>query len=395
MTDPNFFTSTIDEANGVNIVNVRAEAVLPTTFMRVGNFTELTVRSAGEAQRRMVDLSLVLDVSSSIGPAWGAVRDSARAFINSFDQANDRVALATFGNGATVLDQMPATRGFAKATVMSHVPNNLPGGSTNMVEGLYRGWDELRSVPAGSQSGLRIIVLFTDGASNAVPGNFGGPGRALRTWDFPQNPGDTNGQTHNQPQINGLYNTGTGAGIPTVFGVPWTWSLHSTPPVGSGPGQVPAHAQWLPATSNHVNFRSAGIPTSFPLQTNALMVDGVPQNAARGLRDAVGGVFPSQVWNINNAARNLVEIISDAARAETTGDYRVRIYTIGMGQMVRLMLGTRPETPESILMRIANDRLSPDFNAAQLEGKYFYAQTADDVSEAFQGIQNQILRLSK
>ena len=31
----------------------------------------------------------------------------------------------------------------------------------------------------------------------------------------------------------------------------------------------------------------------------------------------------------------------------------------------------------------------------QLEGKYFFAQTPDDVSAAFQGIQNQILRLSK
>ena len=60
-----------------------------------------------------------------------------------------------------------------------------------MVEGLYRGWDEVRSVPAGSQSGLRIIVLFTDGASNGVPGFWDSPATAksMRTADFPQNPG--------------------------------------------------------------------------------------------------------------------------------------------------------------------------------------------------------------
>ena len=81
-----------------------------------------------------------------------------------------------------------------------------------MVEGLYRGWDELRSVPAGSQSGLRVIVLFTDGASNSVPGDYGtGPGYGLRTYDFPQNPGDTFGQTWNSPHITGLYDTQTGA----------------------------------------------------------------------------------------------------------------------------------------------------------------------------------------
>ena len=102
-----------------------------------------------------------------------------RTFINSFDATHDRVALLTFGNGAKVLDPMPPTRGFDKIKVdQPTCPSTLPGGSTNMVEGLYRGWDELRSVPAGTQSGLRVIVLFTDGASNSVPGDYGTPASA-------------------------------------------------------------------------------------------------------------------------------------------------------------------------------------------------------------------------
>ena len=106
------------------------------------------------------------------------------------------------------------------------------------------------------------------------------------------------------------------------------------------------------------------------------------------------GKYPAEVFNINNAARNLVEIVANAARSDV-GDYRIRIYTIGMGQLVPLLLGTRPETSESILMRMANDSRSPDFNSAQLEGKYYYAQTAADVGPAFQALQNQILRLTK
>jgi hypothetical protein len=106
------------------------------------------------------------------------------------------------------------------------------------------------------------------------------------------------------------------------------------------------------------------------------------------------GKFPSQVFNINNAARNLVEIIANEARNDN-GDYRIRIYTIGMGQLVKMALGTRLETSESILKRISNDTTSPDYTAAQLEGKYFFAQTAADVAPAFEGIQNQILRLTK
>ena len=53
------------------------------------------------------------------------------------------------------------------------------------------------------------------------------------------------------------------------------------------------------------------------------------------------------------------------------------------------------ETSESILQRIANDKVSPDFNAAQLEGKYDFAKTEADVGPAFQALQNQIIRLSK
>ena len=90
-----------------------------------------------------------------------------------------------------------------------------------------------------------------------------------------------------------------------------------------------------------------------------------------------------------------MEIISNAARSDASGDYPIRIYTIGMGELVTYLLGTRGEPSAEVLMRMANDRLSQDFNPAQLEGKFFYAQTAADVSAAFQGIQNQILRLTK
>jgi Flp pilus assembly protein TadG len=387
----NFFSSTVNAATGVNTVTVNASAVLPTTFMRVANVNDLTIASSGEATRRMVDLSLVLDVSSSIGAQWTAVRDAARAFVDSFDAANDRLSLLQFSDGAKVLSPMPSGRGFDKTAVMNAVPSTLPGGSTAMVEGLYRGWDELRSVPAGSQSGLRVIVLFTDGASNSVPGDYGtGPGVGLRTYDFPQNAGDTFGQTWDSPHITGLYDTQSGA---SSLGVDTTvpWNSTNTPFSAN-----PAWPKYLPVASAHTHHRSTGIPTSFPLQTAALNVDGLPQSSTRGLRDfnTPAGKYPAEVYNINNAARNLVEIIANEARNDT-GDYHIRIFTIGMGQLVPLQLGTRLETSESILKRIANDSRSTDFNSNQLEGKYYYAKTAAEVAPAFQQLQNQILRLSK
>jgi len=389
-TDPNFFSLTTDTAPGTNTVTVNATAVLPTTFMRLGNYFNMNVASTGQATRRMVDLSLVLDVSSSIGSQWSIVRDATRAFINSFDGAHDRMSLLTFSNGATVLYPMPASRGFDKATVMADVPSTLPGGSTNMVEGMYRGWDELRSVPLGQQSGLRIIVLFTDGASNGVPANWDGTGTAksMRTADFPKNLPDPDGQTWNNPSIGGLMDTATGVASPSVGVTPAIWSDKST--------TVPGYTL-MPTQTLHTHHRSSGIPTSFPLQTNALNVNGVAQNSStrRGLYlDPTLGQYKANVWNVNNAARNVLEIVSDAARNDN-GDYKIRIYTIGMGVLVQYLLGTMPEMPQDILKRISNDATSPDFNSAQLEGKYYFAQTAADVGPAFQGIQNQILRLSR
>jgi hypothetical protein len=378
-----------DAASGRNIVNVSATATVATSFMRLAGFQTVDVGSSAEATRRMVDLSLILDVSGSIGSKWPDVRDAARAFIDSFDQANDRLSLVTFSNGAKVLDAMPGVRGFDKAKLEADVPNALPGGSTLMVEGLYRGWDELRSVPTGTQSGLRVIVLFTDGASNGVPGNYDvapGVAMSLRTWDFPKAAVDPDNQTWNAPHIDGLYDTGTGAQAPALSLVPATWSSNQTIP------QVPL----LPLNTWHNHHRSAGIPTSFPLQSAVLRVNGAAQSAVRGLRnkDVATGRYPADVWNTNNAARNVLEMVANSARNDN-GDYPIRIYTIGMGYLVRDLLGTIPEMPEDILKRVSNDKTSADFNAAQLEGKYYFAQTEKDVAPAFQGIQNEIIRLSK
>lgn len=386
---PGFFSSSVVPATGVNVVTVTASADVPTTFMKVVNLNSVTVSSTGEATRRMVDLSLILDVSSSIGSQWSTVADATRAFISAFDQNNDRMSLLTFSNGASVLDAMPSSRGFAKSTLVTHVPTTLPGGSTNMVEGLYRGWDELRSVAPGTQSGLRVIVLFTDGASNGVPGNWDGSGvaKSLRTYDFPKNFPDPDGQTWNDPTIGGLYDTAsaTSGASPNV-------SLHL--PAWNDPTTIAAYP-FMPPTSWHTHHRSAGIPTSFPLQTASLNVNGMPQSARRGLHNGTpAGKFPADVWNINNSARNLLEIIANEARNDN-GDYKIRIYTIGMGDLVQYNLGTMPEKPADILKRISNDPESPDHNPNQLDGKFFWAKTAADVSAAFQGIQNQILRLSK
>jgi hypothetical protein len=396
----NFYSLTTDAVQAVNIVTIQAEAILPTTFMKLGNFNELRVNSLGEARRRMVDLSLVIDVSSSIGWRWPYVRDAARSFVNSFSATSDRVSLIFFHNGGQVIDQMQASRGFAKATVISHIPNGLPGGSTAMVQGLWRGWDELRTVSNGQQSSLRVIVLFTDGCSNSVPGIWdpGAPGvsRGLRTYDFPDNGADPDSQTHANPRIEGLFDPASGAPSPGIGNTPTT-GCGCNPSGAWCCGYVLPSVPWMPTQGYISNPRSGGMPNNFPLMTNALTVNGVAQNVRRPMTgtQGPGGKWPAKITNVNNAARNLVEIIANGARSDATGDYPIRIYAIGMGELLTYNLGSIQEPANDILKRVANDATSLDFNNAQLEGKYYFAQTEADVGPAFQALQAQIIRLSK
>src|SRR5690348_12978978 len=134
-TDADFYEMHTIEETGLHVVSIKATATLPTTFMRLGSLSEVTVSSSSEATRRLVDLSLVLDVSGSIGGAWPQVRDAARSFIDSFDKNGDRMALITYSYGAKVLDPMPAAFGFDKDKLKTDVPNSLPGGTTSMPEG--------------------------------------------------------------------------------------------------------------------------------------------------------------------------------------------------------------------------------------------------------------------
>ena len=390
-TAPDFFTVTTDLVSAVNTVTIKATTVMPTTFMSLANHTDVTVKGTAEATRRMVDLSLVLDTSGSLGFRWPAVRDAARSFVQAFDQNSDRFSVITYSSGAAVLRPMTLGRGFNKPATVAAIPNVLPGGFTAMAEGLHRGWDELRTVPNGQQSSLRIIVLFTDGAANSVPGIYDASpsARALATSDFPKNNPDPDGMTRNNPSFRGLYHTESGVRDPTPpsAGGNYGW------PSAFTHGTIP----YLPLTSFHAHTRSAGIPTAFPLETATLRVNGAPQSAVRGLRnwDTAAGRYPADIWNTNNAARNLSEIIADAARSDMSGDYRIRIYTIGMGELLRYWVGTMPEQPEDILLRIANDVDSIDYKVGQIEGKYFYAATASDVGPAFQELQNQIIRLTR
>ena len=82
-------------------------------------------------------------------------------------------------------------------------------------------------------------------------------------------------------------------------------------------------------------------------------------------------------------------------RNDTSGAYRIRIYTLGLGTQLTLPSGTLNERGDDILKRIANDPSSSNFNSSQQPGLYFFAGDPTQLDAAFKAIRSQITRLTQ
>ena len=377
--------------DGSYIIHASSKATMPTTFMRVAKFDSLTVAASAQATRRLVDMSFVIDRSGSLigHGAFPVVKQAAKQFVSYFKPTADRIALITFSDNTVVEDAMWSARGFDPGSIDGHIDLASPGGATATAEALYKAWNELRTVPSGSQSGLRIVVLFTDGSPNALPGEFKvmspastGSGCTSTPWrdvvpgtvftlDYPHVSG--NSTTYDEPGDYGLVDTDGPKSLGPV--PPTTWNTYTS-------GQ------------NRSREKINKCIPNLPLRSSR----GDLYDASLHQRFLVGGSangYPNHVRNANNAARNLAESIANGIRSDTDGASRIRIYTLGLGDLLDAEMGERPETGASILRRIANDPVSPDYRSDQPAGKYFFAGDPAELNAAFQAVRDQIVRLTE
>jgi Flp pilus assembly protein TadG len=387
-------------SDGSHIITVASSATVPTTFMRIAGPESLTVAASATATRRLVDMSFVMDRSGSLGAAFGQVKEAAKQFVSYFDPSSDRIALITFSANTVVADPMRSERGFDLSSIDSHIDNAVANGATATAEALYQGWDQLRTVPSGSQSGLRIVLLFTDGSPNSVSGQFQvsqsksagtcsstlvGRAGTIATNDYPYTGNST---TTNSPDDVGLYDTyatGVSAVPPTSIDVRNPSTAYDSG--GNTNTQTPNPCiPKLPLRSSHSG--SSGAPSGFGLYDPTL-----PHQRALIGQTAEG--YSNHVQNANNAARNLAEIIANSIRSDTSGASKIRIYTLGLGDLLNKNMGAASETGSSILQRIANDPASTDFNPGELDGRYFYAGDVAQLDTAFQAVRDQIVRLTQ
>jgi hypothetical protein len=97
--------------------------------------------------------------------------------------------------------------------------------------------------------------------------------------------------------------------------------------------------------------------------------------------------------NVNNAARNLMEMMAAKARAEG-----IFVFALGYGPSLLTKTGAGSgELGQDILKCIANvaDGPSRCYDAKQPVGVYCYAATTDDIKPCYAQLASAILRIAK
>lgn len=101
-----------------------------------------------------LNVALVLDLSDSIGPFLGPLRDAANTALSAL-KADDEVALFTFSTEAEL--RVPFTKD--KASIASQFNTFRAGGATNINDGIFLPAQSFLKLP---QTGRRVIILISD-----------------------------------------------------------------------------------------------------------------------------------------------------------------------------------------------------------------------------------------
>lgn len=362
LSQPQLQSTNVTFNGGMAIVDVRAQAPMPLSLMRVLGFSSLTPTSYAQTIRQDLDMAFVVDTSGSLSSSGPAVRTAAKTFLNQFNVTQDRVAMIHFASGAEV-DNAIATsaRGFNRTSMLQNIANFNFSGGTASVEGMWWARKQLNSIPSANRSTQRVIVFFSDGEPTSI-GSFLTFNNPLDCWTTAGS-FDYNG--------NGLYRLDISEATP----ISSKCTLAAT--IANSAKKLPdwynAHNSYL--YPNDPSQREFPIVTNTPrVVTNDLSNDTIAKR------------------NIDRAARNLAEAVAAKAR-----DEGIVVFTLGLGASLRQPAGVDNEIGEDVLKCMANVADGPGrcYNPAKPVGMYCFAATTADLTPCFSKLASAILRISK
>jgi Flp pilus assembly protein TadG len=170
------FTATMTAADKVHVQGtVQAKAILARIF----GFDAIPVRAVSVAQKKDVEIMMVLDRSGSMGQPSDKINNlkiAAKNFLSFFEetQAQDRVGLVSFGY--TVSMDRPLGTDFV-ALMKTAIDGMNAFGATNMEEAFVKaggpgGLPDQSTLPAGSLMRQQFVVFFSDGMPTALTDKF-------------------------------------------------------------------------------------------------------------------------------------------------------------------------------------------------------------------------------
>jgi Flp pilus assembly protein TadG len=382
-------------------VEMAATVDAPLYFLRLLGHDTARLRVTAAAQRRDVNVMMVLDISGSMqtAGACGALRSSATAFVDRFANGRDRLGMLTF-NGATRLNY-PMNLFFKDSPSIYTQINSLTcSGWTNTSQALWEGYQQL--VALNEPGALNVILFFTDGRPTALTADYpiktlpdvrygdGNSGSSTSREDpFPPSPcQDEAGRTFPNPQWNPRPKRGfIAADNFNMTGI--TVGLYNQTTITSTSLIPSSQRQGCAMTT--LNANAVRRDVAFIPDTDIYGNSTVNQSYKPGVFFPTGHPYAGKIRpDVPRALRHAAYNAADNAAWRIRSDTNLSpvIYVIGLG-------GTGgAETFDSELMtRIANDgdpRIQPD----RPRGLYVYSPDSTQLTNAFLRIASEILRLA-
>jgi Flp pilus assembly protein TadG len=358
----------------MRIVTATASATIPTSFMSIlgSRFATTQVSVTATAQRRNLNVVLVLDHSGSMSTVITQMDTDASDFVNMFAGGTDNVGLVTFAGSAFVA--APPSTAFLSAS--PNVPTMINSittydGGTNTASAIWFAYQQLKTL--NQPGAINVIVLFTDGRAN----NF--------TGDFTSLVSPAAGCTNITAPLIG--NIGSDTSEISVFGLfdPTQNSINDVsegrPAPNSGGCPAISNSAGSPFTPNwNVGSYLTGLPSA---DINGNSTNGTGSIAAY----APVSLTTVNPVNVTNAGQNVLDDAANKIRNDMI--IKPQIYAIGLGNNPGL-----PPDPV-LLARVANDPTSESYNSAQPTGLFVFSPTIAQLHAAFLRVASQVLRLSQ
>lgn len=362
--------------NGRITFDLDASAKIPTTFSRVFGVNAMNINANAETIRKDIDLAFVVQTSwrvKDLPLQMLNVRKASKAFLTKLNPLTDRVALIQFNSASQVREPFRADqgRGFNRTKMNADIDAFVFEHKANVAEGLWRARDHFKRV-IKTPSSLRIIVLYSDEAPNALSAKY--------TFNPASQCNDSG---------------------PPQFSRTGTLGSNDKPDFASPFGLEPVNvidgpSCWLDPES--ITITSKAHISNLPVWYNAHDAEGATKREFRIQKASPRFVgsditdLPTAQLYINRAARNLAEDIAKKAREEG-----IIIFTVGLSDRITSPSNPDLENGEKVLKCIANTVDAPPEcrSPGKPAGRYCYAPAEKDLALCYDEIAAEILRLTK